>query len=231
MHPEGNDYNERLFDKGLRAHWHLARFLWFEKTIKDLKIEARSVVELGCYDGKTINFIHPAPEHYVGYDANWEGGLDIARKNWQNKNYNFFLCSHPREIKETESFDIAICMETLEHIPSDLVDPYVEKLSTITNNYLFVTVPVEKGPIFLFKHLSKMLLGYSHEDYTLKEFILASIGLTKYVHRNQHKGFDYNEIIKTVSKHFEIVKVEPHPVRFLPKIFGIGIGIVARKKK
>ncbi len=128
MHPEGNDYNESLFDKGLRAHWHLARFLWFEKTIKDLKIEARSVVELGCYDGKTINFIHPAPEHYVGYDANWEGGLDIARKNWQNKNYNFFLCSHPREIKETESFDIAICMETLEHIPSDLVDPYVEKL-------------------------------------------------------------------------------------------------------
>ena len=122
-------------------------------------------------------------------------------------------------------------METLEHIPSDLVEPYIEKLSTITNNYLFVTVPIEKGPIFLFKHLSKMLLGYSHEDYTLKEFILASIGLTKYVHRNQHKGFDYNEIIKTVSKHFEIIKVQPHPVTFLPRIFGIGICIEKKKKK
>lgn len=145
MHPESRDYNERLFKKGLRSRWHLARFLWLEKMIKDLNIEAKSVVELGCYDGKTIHFIHPTPEYYVGYDANWEGGLDIARNNWKNKNYHFFLCRYPNEIKETEFFDISVCMETLEHIPSDLVEPYIEKLSTITNNYLFVTVPIDKG--------------------------------------------------------------------------------------
>jgi hypothetical protein len=228
---EGLDYNERLFKKGLRSSWHFARFFWLEKTIKDLRVDTRSVVELGCYDGKTINFIQPVPLYYVGYDANWEDGFDIARNIWKNKNYVFSLCNHPDQIKETELFDIAICMETLEHIPSELVDLYVEKLSKITKGYFFVTVPVEKGPVFFLKHLGKILFGYSHEEYTLKEFILASIGFTKNVHRHEHKGFDYNEIIKTVSKHFEIIKVEPHPVRFFPKIFGIGIGIVARKIK
>lgn len=231
MRPEGFSYNERLFTKGFRSRWHLARFLWLQKVIKDLKIEAKSVVELGCYDGKTIHFINPVPEYYVGYDANWEGGLDIAVEHWKNKNYHFFLCNHPSEIKETALFDIAICMETLEHIPLDLVDPYIEKISKITKNHFFVTVPVELGPVFFFKHVTKILLRYSHEEYTLREFILASIGLTKHVHRNQHKGFSYNEVITIISKYFQIIKVEPHPIRFLPNIFGIGVGIVAEKRK
>lgn len=230
MPAKRHDYNERLFKNGLRSRWHLARFLWLEKAINDLNIKAGSVVELGCYDGKTINFIHPAPIYYVGYDANWEGGLDIARRIWKTNNYKFYPCSHPSEIKNVESFDIAICMETLEHVPPELIEPYIKKLSELTNNYLFVTVPVEKGPVFFIKYIGKMIFKYNPESYTFKEFMWASIGLTKYVHRNQHKGFDYNQIIKSISKHFEIVKVEPHPIGFLPKILGIGIGIVAKKE-
>jgi len=223
-------YNERLFHKGLRSRWHLARFFWLERTIKSFGINPVSVVELGCYDGKTIKFINPTPQRYVGYDANWEGGLDITRKAWKNPNYEFCICDQPEQISTEELFDMAICMETLEHIPPIMVDPYIEKLSKIAT-YLIVTVPVEKGPVFLFKHLGKILSGYQHENYTLREFFYASLGIMNKVERNQHKGFDYNEIIKIISKYFDVVKTEPHPFSFLPNCFGIGVGIVAKKRK
>ncbi len=223
-------YNERLFHKGLRSRWHLARFFWLEKAIKNLNTNPRSIIELGCYDGKTIIFIDPPPYRYVGYDANWEGGIDIARKVWKNPNYEFFICDRPEQMSTEELFDVAVCMETLEHIPPILVDPYIEKLSKIAN-YLIVTIPVEKGPIFLLKHLGKIFLRYDHESYTLREIIYASLGFMSKVKRNQHKGFDYNEIIKIISKYFRVIRTEPHPFSFLPNCFGTGVGIVAKKQK
>lgn len=57
-----------------------------------------------------------------------------------------------------EEFDISICMETLEHIPPDLVGGYLKELSKATKNYIFISVPNEIGVVFLFKHLVKKWL-------------------------------------------------------------------------
>ena len=152
-------YNKRLFTNGIRGKLHTARFKWLARSLLQLKCEYETVLELGCYDGKTIDYLPRRPTLYLGLDANWEGGLDIAKDRWENQsNYNFRRCTTPKEMGIVgEQFDISVCMETLEHIPPQMVAPYLEELAKATKKYVFVTVPNEIGIVFFFKHIVKFV--------------------------------------------------------------------------
>jgi hypothetical protein len=58
---DGYGYNERLFSRGLRSKLHYARFNWFVAQLKKRKCSASSVLELGCFDGKLIDFLPGQP--------------------------------------------------------------------------------------------------------------------------------------------------------------------------
>ena len=79
---DGYGYNERLFSGGLRSKLHYARFNWFASQVSKRKCATDSVIELGCFDGKLIDYFAVQPLRYVGFDANWESGLDMARARW-----------------------------------------------------------------------------------------------------------------------------------------------------
>ena len=57
----GYGYNERLFSGGFRSKLHLARFRWLQSEIAKRKCRIDSVLELGCYDGKLIEFLPKKP--------------------------------------------------------------------------------------------------------------------------------------------------------------------------
>ncbi len=68
-----------------------------------------------------------------------------------------------RQWVDGQRFDTALCLETLEHVPPDLLEPYVEEIAKATTGYFVVTVPNEKGPVFLAKYVVKRLFGdYFH---------------------------------------------------------------------
>jgi 2-polyprenyl-3-methyl-5-hydroxy-6-metoxy-1,4-benzoquinol methylase len=224
-------YNERLFTGGIRRKLHSARFEWLVKSLLHLRCKYQTVLELGCYDGKVIDYLPERPTRYLGLDANWEGGLDIAHNKWRNqKNYVFRECSTPEEMGiGGEQYDISICMETLEHIPPQIVTPYLEELAKATNGYIFVTVPNEIGIVFLFKHVMKRLFGDA-ESYTFSEFINETLGNTDKVKRREHKGFNYNKLVLQISDYFEIVEVSGHPFAFAPASLNFGIGVIGKSK-
>ena len=224
-------YNERLFSGGIRQYLHSARFKWLAKSLLRLECNCHSVLELGCYDGKSINYLPIKPNRYLGLDANWEKGLDIAKDHWKNEtNYIFKQCASPDEMGISgEKYDISICMETFEHIPPDLVTPYIEQLAKVTKSYLFVTVPNEIGIVFFFKYFVKLLWG-DVEKYTLAEVMYETLGRTDKVRRGEHKGFNYNNLIATISDHFEIIEVSGHPLTLSPISLNFGIGIIGRTK-
>jgi len=230
---EGSGYNERLFSGGLRRKLHFARFHWLITEIQKRKCPTHSILELGCFDGKVIDFLPQKPSKYVGFDANWEGGLDIAKKKWSGaKNFFFFKASTPDEMnfKDQETFDICIAMETLEHVPPQMIDGYLKKIAQHLNGYFFVTVPNEKGIVFLLKWLVKRLLNYDAEPYSFSEIIHATLGRMDKVVRLEHKGFNYMLLIKEIGKYFEVIKVSGFPLGFLPHSLCFGIGIVAKSR-
>jgi 2-polyprenyl-3-methyl-5-hydroxy-6-metoxy-1,4-benzoquinol methylase len=224
-------YNERLFSSGLRRHLHEARFIWIHQKLLELRSPYARVIELGCFDGKVLNFFPDKPRYYVGYDADWEDALRLAREKWKDyPNYHFRYCITPEEMALGEDrFDIAIAMETLEHVPEETLAPYLSKLAEATDQYILITVPNEKGVVFFFKYLIKLLFG-EVEKHSVTEFVNAALGRMDRVKRGHHKGFDYERLTRQVAEYFDIVEVTGLPIHGLPTALSFTIGIVARKK-
>lgn len=225
-------YNDRLF-KGsfIRSYFHFARFNWVKQTIKRYKLIYSCVIELGCFDGKLLEFLPKFPKYYHGYDANWEGGLEAAINSWkENKNINFSYANDPNYI-DNNNYDLGVSIETFEHIPPDLVCPYLMKLSENINGYILITVPNEKGPFFLLKKIIKPADKLSNIKYSIKDIFNIFLGRTNYVERDNHKGFDYDHLIYDVKKFFDIIEISPYPrFPFLPRFLGFGVGILAKTK-
>ncbi|MDR5638510.1 MULTISPECIES: bifunctional 2-polyprenyl-6-hydroxyphenol methylase/3-demethylubiquinol 3-O-methyltransferase UbiG [unclassified Thermosynechococcus] len=230
-------YNERLFSKGIRKHLHLARFQWVSSILLDLKVTQSdySILELGCYDGKLIDFLPVQPYRYVGFDANWEGGLDLAKKKYHNcHQFSFFECKSPEQmsLSSEDRFNMAVAMEIFEHIPESMVDAYLQKIKLHLNGFFFITVPNEKGIVFLAKFLTKKFLLNSKdcEDYSFSDVINSTLGRLNFVERNQHKGFDYRLLINQIEKYFDVIGVFGLPFTFLPASFSFTIAIIAKSR-
>lgn len=229
-------YNERIFNKKqLRGQLHYARFLWLEKTVKRYFPEVNTVLELGCFDGKAIDFLPPNITAYHAYDANWENGLDKARAKYGSRsNFRFFNCRQISDfIPPENAFDIAICMETMEHLPVVEVEEYIDKLARATREYCFVTVPNEKGIVFLLKFLFKKIVHRQlPAKYSLRDIYYSSIGrMSKVVRKKGHRGFDYSTLLLSLKKRFDVLEVEGIPFNFFPVSLNFTVGMVLKKRK
>lgn len=230
---QGFGYNERLFSGGIRSHLHLARFHWFVDAVNRLGCPTDSVLELGCFDGKLLDFIKTRPSRYVGFDANWEGGLDKGRARWADRaGYSFFKVTAPEEIQLADSdvFQLAVAMETLKHVEPAMVDGYLRVIAAHLDGYLFVTVPNEMGPVFLLKWLAKRFLNGDAHEFSFAELVNSAFYRSSRVRRNQHKGFDYRCLLAEIGRYFTVLEVSGHPLGFMPPSLCFGVGIIARSK-
>lgn len=231
------DYNKRLFNKSsLRGKIHNARFIWLKDNVARLCANYQSVLELGCFDGKILDHLPTPPKYYEGWDANWEDGLDIARSKFKDdKHLTFHECETYETFKPTNaSFDISICMETLEHLPIYNYEEYIKTLAEHTVGFLFVTIPNEKKIPFAMKHLVKstVLRKQKMDKYTVKETWNAMLGRLDKVKRinTSHKGFDYEDMIATLRKYFTVETVEGIPYKSLGPGLNFTVGVVCRSK-
>jgi hypothetical protein len=232
-----DNYNERLFNgKNVRSKLHLARYTWLAQKLKQYQCSYNSVLELGCFDGKTLEFLELPPQSYDGYDANWEGGLDIGKERWKNHpDYHFHLCTKITDFEPGENtYDISVCQETIEHLPLAEFNQYIEKLAKATRHLCFISVPNEKGLVFLFKHMFKALTQakVDREDYSFREIWYTFIGKPEKVERHEkgHKGFDYTALKKDLEKHFDVVETNGLPFGKLPVSLNFTVGFICKKK-
>jgi hypothetical protein len=215
-------YNQRLFeDNAIRGYLHNARFRWFKAKCEKYQPEGIRMLELGCFDGRLIEFCPSEPIHYEGYDAGWEGGLDVAEQKYAGRRDRIF--------RRAKAFNVGAAMETLEHLPPDQMHDYLDLLRRAVDGHLFFTVPNEKGPVFLTKYAVKAFLG-SNQKYRWSEVANAALCRLSRVERDDHKGFDYDVLIKQIQQHFDILEVDGIPFSAAPRLLGFTVGIVARSR-
>jgi hypothetical protein len=229
-----SNYNEKLFSGGVRGSLHRLRFEWVQKHL-DVHTEQYTLFELGCFDCRSLRYL-PKPKAYVGADAGWEGGLNDAQMNFAKEpEMELVLARSAQELApfKDRKFDYSIALETMEHIPDNVLSGYIEFLARVTTKKLLITAPVEVGPVFLAKHIAKRsvpgLESGDTETYTLAEIIWATLGRADRVARFEHKGFDYRNLIKQLSEHFVITAVEGIPFRRFPYL-SFQVGIIAEPK-
>lgn len=227
------EYNERLFGGRFRRQYHLARFRWLASELQRLQLKPLRVIEVGCHDARTLAFLPVRPARYLGLDANWDGGIEIAKREWSgHPEYGFVECQTSAEIPvvQGESFDVGIAFEVFEHLSDDVLDGYLERLRELVKGYLFVSVPVERGLPFVVRHVMKKSLGWQPELYTPQEFLSAAFGSLDRVPRDNHKGFDYKRLISQVGTYFQVSRVKGITPGLPAAGFSFNVGITAKAR-
>ena len=227
-------YNERLFEgRSIRSFLHNARFEWFRKRVGERVAAPFSMVELGCFDGRLIEFCPQPPLRYAGFDADWEGGLTTALEKFAgHPRCKFFKAIDASAMRDlpNASFDVAAALETLEHIPPDLLEGYLRELSRVLDGWLFVSVPNEKGLVFLAKYCAKRFIMRSAQPYQPFEIWNAARGRMEFVERVEHKGFDWEALVSEIDKYFDVTMIDNIPIGLMPLNTACTIGILARSK-
>ena len=114
--------------------------------------------------------------------------------------------------------------------PPELLDDYLAEMARVLDGWLFVTVPNEKGILFLSKYLIQKFVLRSAEPYKFSEIVNATLGRMEKITRREHKGFDYMALIDQIGQHFDVQSIESIPFRILPKWAAFTIGIVAKSR-
>lgn len=217
-----NSYDARLFSGGLRKHIHQGRFEWLRKETRGL---SGSVIELGCFNARSLQYLSFTPTNYFGLDAGWEGGLSEAERKFPN--YEFMKSTDPEDIKGY--WDVSLALETLEHLPRpDLLEAYLERLS-LHSKIIIVTVPNEIGILFAAKFVYKKYMQKDMMQHSTKDFINHTLGRCEAVVQDQHLGFDYRRLVELINKYFVIENLEG-VIGGIPRIFNTQIGIRGKSR-
>lgn len=228
---DDRSYNERLFGPGFRGWVHKARFRWVAAQYGKRCATPPTVIEIGCFDGKTIEYLSPQPQRYLGLDANHEGGLDIAATRWAEVDWaEFHQCESADQMPKDEHFEVGLSMETLEHVPDEVLDGYIDRLAELTDGFALITVPNEIGPVCFAKQaLKKLFLGGS--QFSWGDIMNATLGRTDRISRLDHRGFNYRRLVKRLRRSFDVVAVRGVPFSFLPAYLNVTVGIILHPQR
>lgn len=226
------------------AFHHTRRFEWLKKKLQTLGKQNLSILEIGCNDARSLNYVPVHVGRYLGFDAGWKSGwknghphgLEAARVRFRNRPMFEFRKStrHEDLFDVDERFDVAIVLETFEYLDPEQLESYVflisEKLKD--DGSIFCTMPNEKGlPLFL-KVIGSKLSGVQRSEYTLPQFWNALLGRMDRVPRSPRgrKGFDYAAMVKMVGQYFAQVSLEPVEPPSFPVWLSLNVGMVATKQ-
>ena len=232
--PPTDTYNERLFARpGLRRFYHMARFNWVRDKIDRHVGAGLRLIELGCYDGRLFEVLGARVSQYVGLDANWGEGLTLAREKYRGRpGVTLLEANRPEDLEQfgAGEFNVAAALETLEHVPPEMVPGFLDEFQRVTRGYLFLTVPNELGAVFLAKWLAKRFVYRDGHHYSPKEVVAATLRRSDKVERDDHKGFDYRHVIAEVAKRFDIIDVDGLASLGLPAALSPTVGIFAKSR-
>jgi hypothetical protein len=232
------------FFKKLYSFHHVQRFEWLRKKIASLQKQSVSILEIGCADARSLDYVPVPVDRYVGLDAGWRSGLkdgrayglEAARQRYQNKsNFSFMQSVRYTDIQGVpEQFDLGIVMETFEYLDTHQLESYVATLAEKidADGCVLSTMPNEKGFPLLVKAIGSKFSGVRRSEYTLPQFLNALAGRLDRVPRAERgrKGFDYGHIASLIARHFRYVHLEAVGVPGLPAFLSPNIGLIASHK-
>jgi hypothetical protein len=203
-------YNDSLFNGNrARRFLHERRFWWLVDRLRRLNIRRAGIIEIGCYDAKTISYLERsgiAVNRYVGYEAD-DDILDWVKAQWAERPEVAIMKSKSSsDIDLSATFDVGICMETLEHLPDQHVDGYLQLLARVVRGPVFFTIPVERGAMLVAKQLGYRALGMYGDRLSWRDLVAGALSQTGKIPRHEHTGFDDRLMIERIARYFTITE-------------------------
>jgi SAM-dependent methyltransferase len=199
----------------------------------------RRLLDYGCGDGTFLSMVRDLFPHAVGAEVDAALAADAARRFADDAGLRFVHTSALAG-EADGSFDVAVCMEVLEHCTPSAVDQVAGDLRRLIapGGTVIVSVPVETGPALVGKQLYRRLAaargleGYrDRETYSARELaamLVAGAGtsIERPVYRSTfpsgepnvyhgHKGFNWRALRRRLSADFVVREMRFSPIPLL----------------
>ena len=209
------DHSKTYTGSELKNYFHRLRLKGVLALVSSLQNEAaiQSYCDLGCSNGYVTSIIASSlgVVRCVGLDHS--DNLKLASESYPNIEFEWtdlnVVC------KVSERFDLVTCLETLEHV-GDVAAGCLNICKRVSaSGIAVISVPIEVGPIGVFKFVAKTLLFsykldelHTHwwEYFTtlcrggdVGEFRGAASGF------GTHFGFDWHKVDSELRRHFSSV--------------------------
>ncbi len=130
-----NDYYEKLHtNKGEVTSIEKKRI---NTTINLIPENVKSLLDVGCGDGRIVNCLAGKYEKIYG--------LDISHNALEKVKTNKIHGSLEKLPFLDNSFDILLCTEVLEHLPYPIYKKAIKEIERVSKKYILVTVPYNEN--------------------------------------------------------------------------------------
>jgi 2-polyprenyl-3-methyl-5-hydroxy-6-metoxy-1,4-benzoquinol methylase len=214
-----------------------------------------ALLDYGCGDGTFIALAHDLFRETVGADLDAEQLRDCGRRLGSVANVQFASIDDLRTPAHRDHYDAVVCMEVLEHCPSEVQPHVLDDLDRLVRPHgvVVISVPIEIGPTLAVKQLVRAaaaatgLSEYStRERYRVSEFMRMLLAReTSRIERpihvaintpgdrarfHGHKGFNWCALERLIERVFAIERRFFSPLPLTGRWLNSQVWFICRKR-
>lgn len=214
-----------------------------------------ALLDYGCGDGTFAVLAHDLFRETVGADIDVEQVRDCGERLGTLAGVRFVSIDDLRAPAHNGRYDVVVCMEVLEHCPSDIQPAVLDDLTRLTrpDGIVVISVPIETGPTLMVKQgvravaAASGLAEYAHrERYRPEEFFrMVLAGRTSQIDRPEtvvssptggtvrfhgHKGFNWRVLERLLERVLVIERRLYSPVPLTGPWLNSQVWFVCRKR-
>ena len=148
------------------------------EILNSIPLEAKSFLDVGCGRGiiGALLRIYRKPESAVGIDVSIEYLDFCAKMNFYDKLQQFELGQKALPFRDGE-FDVATCIEVIEHLPKDIGVNLLSELERVAETVIITTPTFSYSQrTFDANPYQRHLSGWSGADFTKRGYRVRGIG-------------------------------------------------------
>ena len=138
-------------------NWDITIALRYLPIVKDIQSKfspSVKILEVGSGEFGVLPYLDPKYKNFTGADVDFGAKSQAGRMRMVS--YRGFTLPLP-----SQSFDICICVDTLEHIPANHRDHFVFELLRVTKTQLYLSFPSGR----IASTVDAILAGYYRANY------------------------------------------------------------------
>jgi 2-polyprenyl-3-methyl-5-hydroxy-6-metoxy-1,4-benzoquinol methylase len=251
---QGHYARKQLFSKNAIIAWsHRRRFALARELASPGA--GGALLDYGCGDGTFIALAHDLFLEITGTDVDLEQLGDCRRRLHAVPNVRFASIDELRDPTQGGHYDSVVCMEVLEHCPSDVQPQVLADLARLVRPHgiVVISVPIEIGPTLAVKQAIRAgaaatgLVEYEdRERYRISEFMRMLLArdtsqierpatITMNAHGDTsryhgHKGFNWRLLARVIEQTFVIERRLYSPVPLTGPWLNSQVWFVCRKR-
>ncbi len=250
---QGHYARKQIFSRNAIVAWSHRRRFALARELASVR-PGGALLDYGCGDGTFVALAHDAFEQCVGADIDGEQVRGCADRLHVLPGVRFISIEALSTPDHKARYDAVVCMEVLEHCPSDVQPLVLDDLARLSrpDGVIVISVPIEIGPTLVLKQAVRAAAAASglseyagRERYGWFEFLrmvlagqasqierpeTATATSTGMVRFHGHKGFNWRALETLIQRVFTVERRLYSPVPVTRSWLNSQVWFVCRKR-